>query len=194
MQQLMRKHKKKNLKSYTTNLFLREKRINKFILVYSLFLYTKGEIMGTKKLLGKPIIEVYNFTKVKRRVTELFSILEYLSIANEELPSITTSYTVRYNQFKPTKNSKIENFVVNKLMKEIKEDEKRIILLSKITIALRKLTKEELQVFNMMFYENRKDDYILSNMPFCEDIIYTIKKSACIKFVVALGIDYDLHK
>jgi len=64
-------------------------------------------------------------------------------------------------------------------------------LLSKITIALRKLTKEELQVFNMMFYENRKDDYILSNVPFCEDIIYTIKKSACIKFVVALGIDYD---
>ncbi|MDD4375559.1 MAG: hypothetical protein PHR25_02140 [Clostridia bacterium] len=150
--------------------------------------------MGTKKLLGKPIIKFYNFPKVKKRVVELFSILEYLSVANEELPSITTSYTVRYNQFKPTKNSKIENFVVNKLMTEIKEDEKRIKLLSKITLALKKLNKEELQVFNMMFYEHRKDDYILSNMPYCEDNIYIIKKSACIKFVVALGIDYDLHK
>lgn len=152
---------------YMTNLLFEEKRVDELMLVYSLFLYAKGDIIGTQKLLGKPIIETLNFVKVKRRVSEVFTILEYLSIANEELPTITANYTVKYNQFKPTKNSKIENFVVNKIMSEIKTEEKRIKLLSKITQALKKLTEDELKVFKMMFYENKKDDYIFSNMPFC---------------------------
>ncbi len=46
----------------------------------------------------------------------------------------------------------------------------------------------------MMFFENHTDDFINDNMPYCKDIVIQIKKSACIKFVLSLGIDYDLYK
>lgn len=149
-----------------------------------------------EELLETSIVNIYNFSKVKKRIKEVFGIISYLSIVDCSLPlpTITANYTVRYNQFVPVKSSKIENYVIKKIMQETKEVDRRNILLSKITIALRKLNKEELSLFNMMFYENHTDDFINSNMPYCKDIVIQIKKSACIKFVLSLGIDYDLYK
>ena len=152
--------------------------------------------MGTTRILDESIISIYNFPKVRKRVKEVFGILSYLSIVDNELPlpTITPNYTVRYNQFIPVSNSKIENYVMKKIMLEAKDVTRRTILLSKITVALKKLTVDELKVFNMMFYENKTDECINNNMPYCIDIVINIKKSACIKFVLSLGIDYDLFK
>lgn len=152
--------------------------------------------MGSKHLLDLAIINIYNFKKVRKRVNEVFSILKYLNVVDDglPLPTITSSYTVKYNQFIPVKSSKIENYVIKKIMLETKDVDKRTILLSKITLALKKLTSHELNVFNLMFYENKDEQYLYENVPFCRDNIIRIKKSACIKFVLALGIDYDLYK
>ncbi len=150
----------------------------------------------SKNLLDISIVNIYNFSKVKKRVKEVFGIISYLNIidCSLPLPSITANYTVRYNQFVSVKTSKIENYVIKKIMQETKDVDRRNILLSKITIALKKLNKDELKLFNMMFYENRTDDYVNNNMPYCTDIVIQIKKSACIKFVLSLGVDYDLYK
>lgn len=152
--------------------------------------------MDVSKLLAPEIINVYNFTKAKRKITDIFNILNYCKISEDELPfpTITPNYKVRYNQFTVVRNSKIENFVIRKIMLETRSEEKRIVLFSKITIALRKLNEDELKIFNMMFYENRDEDYISANMPYCSDNVWLIKKSACIKFLISLGLDQDLIK
>ncbi len=97
-----------------------------------------------EELLETSIVNIYNFSKVKKRIKEVFGIISYLSIVDCSLPlpTITANYTVRYNQFVPVKSSKIENYVIKKIMQETKEVDRRNILLSKITIALRKLNKE----------------------------------------------------
>ena len=152
--------------------------------------------MDVSKLLSLEIVNVYNFSGVKRKINEIFNILNYFKISEDDLPfpTITLNYKVRYNQFTSVRSSKIENFVIKKIMLETRNEEKRIELFSKITIALRKLNEDELKVFNMMFYENRNEEYIIENMPYCSDNIWWIKKSACIKFLVSLGLDEDLMR
>lgn len=152
--------------------------------------------MDVSKLLSLEIVSIYNFSKVKRKINEIFSVLNYFKIIEDDLPfpTITPNYKVRYNQFTNVRSSRIENFVIKKIMLESRNEEKRTELFSKITIALKKLNEDELKIFNMMFYENRSEEYILANMPYCSDNIWWIKKSACIKFLTSLGLDKDLIK
>ena len=62
-------------------------------------------------------------------------------------------------------------------------------LLSKITLALRKLNDIELQVFDLTFYKCKDEDEIMDIISYGKDKVRYIKKSACIKFVSALGLD-----
>lgn len=152
--------------------------------------------MDVNKMLAIEIVNIYNFPKTRKKIKDIFNILNYCSISEDELPfpSITLNYKVRYSQFVSVRSSKIENFVIKKIMLETRNEEKRVELFSKITIALRKLNEDELKVFNMMFYENRSEEYIIENMPYCADNVAWIKKSACIKFLISLGLDQDLIK
>ena len=152
--------------------------------------------MDVSKLLAIEIVNIYNFPKARKKIKDIFNILNYCSISEDELPfpTITLNYKVRYSQFVSVRSSKIENFVIKKIMLETRNEEKRVELFSKITIALRKLNEDELKVFNMMFYENRSEEYIIENMPYCSDNVAWIKKSACIKFLISLGLDRDLIK
>ena len=75
------------------------------------------------------------------------------------------------------------------MMLETKLENRRKKLLSKITLALRKLNDIELQVFDLTFYKCKDEDEIMDIISYGKDKVRYIKKSACIKFVSALGLD-----
>lgn len=72
--------------------------------------------MDVSKLLSLEIVSIYNFSKVKRKINEIFSVLNYLKISEDDLlfPTITPNYKVRYNQFTSVRSSRVENFVIKK--------------------------------------------------------------------------------
>ena len=74
-------------------------------------------------------------------------------------------------------------------MLETKLEIQRRKLFSKITIALRKLNELEMQVFNLTFYKCKDEDEIMEIISYNRDKVREIRKSACVKFISALGLD-----
>ena len=83
-------------------------------------------------------------------------------------------------------SSVVENYVLRTMMIETRLEDKRKKLLSKITIALRKLNVLELQVFDLTFYKKETEETIMDIIFYGKDKMREIKKSACIKFLTAL--------
>ena len=116
-------------------------------------------------------LTLYSYVKLKNLVLDIFKLF-------------------RYEQFVPVKNSRIETYVLKSLMLESRLENKRRKLLSKITIALRTLNELELKVFDLTFYKDKSEEEISKEISYCIDKVKDFKKSACIKFVSALGLDY----
>ncbi len=142
-------------------------------------------------LLGKDELLMYDYVKLKNIITDIFKLFKYLKRTDDKisLPKITADYRVRYEQFVPINNSVVENCVLRNMMLETKLENRRKRLLSKITLALRKLNDIELQVFDHTFYKCKDEDEIMDIISYGKDKVRYIKKSACIKFVSALGLD-----
>ena len=142
-------------------------------------------------LLGKYEVLMYDYVKLKNIITDIFKLFKYLKRTDDKisLPKITADYRVRYEQFVPINNSVVENCVLRNMMLETKLENRRKRLLSKITLALRKLNDIELQVFDLTFYKCKDEDEIMDIISYGKDKVRYIKKSACIKFVSALGLD-----
>lgn len=142
-------------------------------------------------LLGKDELSMYDYVKLKNIITDIFKLFKYLKRTDDKisLPKITADYRVRYEQFVPVNNSVVENCVLRNMMLETKLENRRKKLLSKITLALRKLNDIELQVFDLTFYKCKDEDEIMDIISYGKDKVRYIKKSACIKFVSALGLD-----
>ena len=142
-------------------------------------------------LLGKDELLMYDYFKLKNIITDIFKLFKYLKRTDDKisLPKITADYRVRYEQFVPINNSVVENCVLRNMMLETKLENRRKRLLSKITLALRKLNDIELQVFDLTFYKCKDEDEIMDIISYGKDKVRYIKKSACIKFVSALGLD-----
>ena len=142
-------------------------------------------------LLGKDELLMYDYVKLKNIITDIFKLFKYLKRTDDKisLPKITADYRVRYEQFVPINNSVVENCVLRNMMLETKLENRRKRLLSKITLALRKLNDIELQVFDLTFYKCKDEDEIMDIISYGKDKVRYIKKSACIKFVSALGLD-----
>ena len=142
-------------------------------------------------LLGKDELLMYDYVKLKNIITYIFKLFKYLKRTDDKisLPKITADYRVRYEQFVPVNNSVVENCVLRNMMLETKLENRRKKLLSKITLALRKLNDIELQVFDLTFYKCKDEDEIMDIISYGKDKVRYIKKSACIKFVSALGLD-----
>lgn len=142
-------------------------------------------------LLGKDELLMYDYVKLKNIITDIFKLFKYLKRIDDKisLPKITADYRVRYEQFVPINNSVVENCVLRNMMLETKLENRRKRLLSKITLALRKLNDIELQVFDLTFYKCKDEDEIMDIISYGKDKVRYIKKSACIKFVSALGLD-----
>ena len=142
-------------------------------------------------LLGKDELLMYDYFNLKNIITDIFKLFKYLKRTDDKisLPKITADYRVRYEQFVPINNSVVENCVLRNMMLETKLENRRKRLLSKITLALRKLNDIELQVFDLTFYKCKDEDEIMDIISYGKDKVRYIKKSACIKFVSALGLD-----
>lgn len=142
-------------------------------------------------LLGKDELLMYDYVKLKNIITDIFKLFKYLKRTDDKisLPKITADYRVRYEQFVPVNNSVVENCVLRNMMLETKLENRRKKLLSKITLALRKLNDIELQVFDLTFYKCKDEDEIMDIISYGKDKVRYIKKSTCIKFVSALGLD-----
>lgn len=142
-------------------------------------------------LLGKDELLMYDYVKLKNIITDIFKLFKYLKRTDDKisLPKITADYRVRYEQFVPVNNSVVENCVLRNMMLETKLENRRKKLLSKITLALRKLNDIELQVFDLTFYKCKDEDEIMDIISYGKDKVRYIKKSVCIKFVSALGLD-----
>lgn len=147
-------------------------------------------------LLEKDELSLYDFVKLKNIISDIFKLFKYLKRTDDKIaiPKITCDYRVRYEQFVPVKNSVVENCVLKNLMLETKLENRRRQLLSKMTLALRKLNDLELQVFDLTFYKCKSEDEIMDIISYGKDKIRVIKKSACIKFVSALGLDNQCFK
>ena len=114
-------------------------------------------------LLGKDELLMYDYVKLKNIITDIFKLFKYLKRTDDKisLPKITADYRVRYEQFVPINNSVVENCVLRNMMLETKLENRRKRLLSKITLALRKLNDIELQVFDLTFYKCKDEDEIM---------------------------------
>lgn len=147
-------------------------------------------------LLGKDELSLYDFIKLRNIILDIFKLFKYLKRTDDKiaLPKITADYRVRYEQFVPVNNSVVENFVLKNMMLESRLEIKRKKLLSKITLALRKLNEIEMQVFDLTFYKCKDEEEIMQIISYGKDKVREIKKSACIKFISALGLDYMCFK
>lgn len=142
-------------------------------------------------LLRKDELSLYDFIKVKNIILDIFKLFKYLKRTDDKItiPKITADYRVRYEQFVPVNNSVVENCVLKNMMLESKLEIKRRRLLSKITLALRKLNEIEMQVFDLTFYKCKDEEEIIKIISYGKDKFREIRKSACIKFISALGLD-----
>jgi len=150
-----------------------------------------GEWEMNNTLLGKDELSLYDYVKLRNIVLDIFKLFKYLKRTDDKIsiPKITADYRVRYEQFVPVKNSVVENCVLKNMMLETKLEIKRRKLFSKITLALRKLNELEMQVFNLTFYKCKEEDEIMEIISYNRDKVREIRKSACIKFISALGLD-----
>lgn len=143
-------------------------------------------------LLGKDELSLYDYVKLKNMILDIFKLFKYLKRTDDKIsiPKITSDCRVRYEQFIPVQTSVVENCVLKNLMLETRLENRRRQLLSKVTLALRKLNDIELQVFDLTFYKCKEENEILEIINYGKDKTREIKKSACIKFISALGLDY----
>lgn len=147
-------------------------------------------------VLGKDELSLYDYIKLKNMILNIFKLFRYLKRSDDKIaiPKITCDYRVRYEQFVPVKSSFIENCVLKNLLLESRLEIERRKLLSKITISLRKLNEIELEVFNLTFYQCKDEDEIINIVSYGREKVRDIRKSACIKFISALGLDYMCFK
>lgn len=150
------------------------------------------------KVLSNNILKQYDGLKVTNKVLEVYDLINYLDNVIEDFlyPSITSNCLVRYEQFiKGINSSKLENFVLDKLLYELRRnDYKRKLFMTKLTIALRKLNEIELKIFKYSVYDGLEVFDISEKIHFGFTRTKEIKKSAFVKFLMALNIDQDCLK
>lgn len=149
-------------------------------------------------LLPYSILSSYDMAKVTKRVNEVYDLFGYLKTAVPDFcyPLISCIGRVRYEQFiKGVNSSKLENFVIDKLFFELRGNEyKRKLFATKVTIALRTLNIDEVLVFKKLIYEGKEVIDLCDEIGYCESKIREIRKSAFVKFLMALNIDQDCLK
>ena len=147
-------------------------------------------------LLGKSELSLYAYVRLKNIILDIFKTFKYLKLmdTNVAIPKITSNYRVRYDDFIKVKGSSISNYDLKDLLITVKDKNDCYELLSKITLAMRKLNNLEMQVFDLTFYKGASEDDIITTINYGKDKVREIKKSACIKFVSALGLDYMCFK
>lgn len=138
-------------------------------------------------LLSDSIINQFDYGVIKKNIGDFISVINLLTLKLKtiERPKITPSYEIKYNCFVPTTSSKIENFVIKKIILE--EEIKDII--SKYTMAVNSLNDLERKVFIKSYICEQKDDIMCFEVGVNATKLLQIKKSASIKFSTILDLD-----
>lgn len=144
-----------------------------------------------ERFLSKEILKLYSYVELRNMILRIFKLFNYLedTEGRKAIPRFTSDYRVRYAQYVRNTSSKVEKCVIDNLMSEIRDENTKIQLNSKITDALRRLGKTEAQVFDLIFYNNKSEEDILSVISYGRDKFYEIRKSACVKFLAVLKLD-----
>ena len=145
-------------------------------------------------IMQENILNNYNSVLLKNKVFEIYALVDYCVMLDDSIvpPHITASYNVIYNQRVSINSSKLEDYVIKKIMLELNKDNTcRNKLLSKINMALKKLSEVELKAFKLSIYDKKNEDIISDEMNHCIENIRKIKKSAYAKFLISLGVDRD---
>lgn len=147
-------------------------------------------------ILSKDELAFYDYVSLRNIVLDIFKLFKYLERTNEKIliPKMTSDYKVRYEQFIKVNTSAIEEFILKKLMLEVQDENTRKELLSKISIALRKLNNIEFEVFDLTFYKDKNEYEISDIVNYGYKKVREIRKSACIKFLSSLGLDSQCFK
>ena len=143
--------------------------------------------------LSRKVLSQYDTQKVYNKVDEIYDLFDYLESAIEDFtyPIVSSLGRVRYEQFvKGINNSKVENFIFEKAMFEQRGDTyERKKFATKVTIALRRLSKIELIVFKYSIYDHIDIEEVSEIISFGLTKTKDIKKSAFVKFLMALNLD-----
>ncbi len=147
-------------------------------------------------LLSKEEISLYDYVKLRNTILIIFAVFKYLKLKDERvsLPKVTTDFRVRYDDFSKIDSPIIGEISLKSLLLKVQDEKQKRELLSKITLALRKLNNLELQVFDLIFYKCKSEEEIMNTINYGKDKVREIRKSACIKFISALGLDYMCFK
>ena len=147
-------------------------------------------------ILSKNILDVYDYIALKNTVLNIFDLFDYLKVTDDKIciPRITSDNKIRYEQFTGVKNSSIENCIIKNMMLDVLIEDKRKKLLSKVTLALKKLNHIETKVFDLSFYKKVEDCDIAFFVNYGIDKMREIRKSACVKFLLSLGLAMDCIK
>ena len=144
--------------------------------------------------MAEKLLSNYRSTALRNKVLEIYGLVDYCLMLDESIvpPHITPSYKVMYSQRVAVNSSKLENYVIKRIMMELNKNHSvRNKLLTKISLALKKLSELELQVFKLSIYERKAEELIAEEMNYCVDTIRKIKKSAFARFLISLGLDHD---
>ena len=127
----------------------------------------------------------FNFEESKKSVDELMRNIEEwkYSYINLIPPKITSNYEIRYEKLNFTTTDKVGDFVEKKVDME-KEIDK---VYQKLKIVLEKLNHEELDYFNMSYYNRKSETIIGSRLCVGHTQLLHIKQSCIIK--IALGLE-----
>lgn len=143
-------------------------------------------------ILGKDELALYDYVRLKNAILIIFKLFKYLKLSDDRIiiPKITSDKKVRYDEFIKVDTTIIDDFNLKSLLLKVKNPYEKNELFSKITLALRKLNDLELVVFDLTFYKCTREEDIINAINYGKDKVREIKKSAAVKFLSVLGLDY----
>lgn len=136
-------------------------------------------------LLAKEYMEIFDYIKSKDNVDALMEDIEkwkyeYINLVP---PKITSTYEIRYEKLNFTPTDKVGDYVEKKIDMEIKIDR----IYQKLKLILQNLNFEELEFFDMHYYNKMSDNLVNDKLNVSHARIELIKRSCILK--VALGFE-----
>lgn len=136
-------------------------------------------------LLAKEYMEIFDYIKSKDNVDALMEDIEkwkyeYINLVP---PKITSTYEIRYEKLNFTPTDKVGDYVEKKIDMEIKIDR----IYQKLKLILQNLNFEELEFFDMHYYNKMSDNLVNDKLNVSHARIELIKRSCILK--IALGFE-----
>lgn len=138
-------------------------------------------------VLNDYVVKQFNYSKFREMVITFLSLIDVMKfmISDYNAITITPSYEMKCNCFVGNTTSKIESFIIQQYNTEEKLKE----CLTKYSIAFNMLNEIEKKVFVKSFIEKLKDSITCMELDIHTVLLLKIRKSAVIKFALALGFD-----